>query len=255
MLNWLDAQRFVLGDLTFQTLPPGLFTDGSGISMKGADFLIAKSRRMVDWYVALIERLRPRHVVELGVYQGGSTALFMELARPRRLVAIDRRRIERGPLSDHISQRSLDSVVRVHGGVDQADRPRLAGIVSEAFKRDALDLIVDDCSHKYAQTRASFNELFPRLRPGGIYVIEDWAWAHTSLDIEPLEGAWPDQVPLTRLLFELVLATPSVPGLIAELTVDHEWMVVERGDATIEPHDFDISACSNPRGRRMLAKS
>ena len=124
MLNWLDAQRLCLATYV-PDAAAGAVHGRFGISMKGADFLIAKSRRMVDWYVALIERLGPRHVVELGVYQGGSTALFIELARPRRLVAIDRRRIERGPLSDHISQRGLDSVVRVHGGVDQADRPGL----------------------------------------------------------------------------------------------------------------------------------
>jgi predicted methyltransferase len=35
-----------------------------------------------------------------------------------------------------------------------------------------LDLVVDDTSH-LGPTRASFNTLFPRLRPGGVYVIED----------------------------------------------------------------------------------
>ena len=43
---------------------------------------------------------------------------------------------------------------------------------------DELDLVVDDASHTYEETKASFEFLFPLLRPGGIYVIEDWSWAH-----------------------------------------------------------------------------
>lgn len=112
---------------------------------------------------------------------------------------------------------------------------------------------MDDCSHRYEATRASFNELFPRLRPGGLFVIEDWPWAHAHLGVEPLEGLFPDQVPLTRLVFELVLALPSVPGLIADLTIDPVAVVVRRGDATADPDGFDIAACSNPRGRELLA--
>jgi hypothetical protein len=62
----------------------------------------------------------------------------------------------------------------------------------EQFDGGPLDLVVDDCSHLYEPTRASFNELFPRLRPGGAYVIEDWVWAHTPLDSEHPEGLLPN---------------------------------------------------------------
>ena len=64
---------------------------------------------------------------------------------------------------------------------------------------------------------------------------------------------YPDEVPLTRLLFELVLALPSIPGLITDVKIDVFTAVIRRGDADVDPADFDITACSNPRGRELLA--
>jgi SAM-dependent methyltransferase len=203
----------------------------------------------------LIGELRPQHIFEFGSFGGGSALFFAELARPRRLVTIDRlplpqvrRRVER-----YAASRGFGDVVRTFGEVDQADRQRLAQIVEEEFDGSALDLVVDDCSHLYAATRASFNELFPRLRPGGAYVIEDWRWAHTPVGEQPLEGLFPDQVPLTRLLFEIVLALPGIPDLITEISVQRELILVKRGDAKVDSGTFDVSASSNPRGQALLA--
>jgi predicted O-methyltransferase YrrM len=261
MLSWKDEEQFAVGDATFRILPgEGWFLPGEGWlgadadETGEADVLVPKPRHLVELYARLIEGLRPEYVFELGFYRGGSTALIAELARPRRLVAIDRRPSVSGAgVEAYASRRGLDGVVRIHGDVDQADRDTLAEIVEREFEGNALDFVVDDCSHQYLETRASFNELFPRLRPGGLFVIEDWPWAHAHLDVEPLEGLFPDQVPLTRLVFELVLALPSVPGLIADLTIDPGAVVVTRGDATADPNGFDIAACSNRRGRALLA--
>ena len=182
--------------------------------------------------------------------------MFVELARPRRVVAVDlkprvdgRERVER-----HAAARGHEDVVRIHGEVDQADRGRLAQIVDETFGGSELDLVVDDCSHLYEPTRASFNELFPRLRPGGAYVIEDWSWAHTALDSEAPEGLFPDEVPLTRLLFEIVVAGAGAPGLVSEVSIENGLAVIRRGEARVDPSSFEISACSNPRGRALLAQ-
>jgi SAM-dependent methyltransferase len=261
MLSWKDEERFAIGNTTFRILPgEGWFVPGEGwlggdpLETGETDVLVPKPRHLVELYARLIEGLRPEYVFELGFYRGGSTALIAELARPRRLVAIDRRPSRAGAGAEaYASRTGLDGAVRIYGDVDQSDRDALAEIVEQEFEGNALDLVVDDCSHRYSETRASFNELFPRLRPGGLFLIEDWPWAHAHLGVEPLEGLLPDQVPLTRLVFELVLALPSVPGLIADLTIDPGAVVVRRGDATADPDGFDIAACSNPRGRALLA--
>jgi SAM-dependent methyltransferase len=252
-LTWKDEQRFALGGTTFLTMPSEFLTEGA--HLREGEFFIFKPRMAVDRYVALIDELRPQHIFELGIHQGGSTLFFAELARPRRLAAIDRLPLPevRKRLSTYAAERCLSDVLRTFVEVDQADRARLAEIVEETFDGNALDLVVDDCSHLYEQTRASFNELFPRLRPGGVYVIEDWRWAHTELGKEPLEGFFPDQVPLTRLLFEIVLAIPGIPGLISEVSIHIGAAMITRGEASVDPAAFDVAACSNPRGQALLA--
>jgi predicted O-methyltransferase YrrM len=254
-LSWKDEHHFVVGDATFRIIPDDSFLGSRREGAREADFLVAKPRWLVERYAELIEELRPEYMFELGTFQGGSTALLAELARPRRLVAIDLLPAKKPLVEEYATSRGLHDVVRTYGGVNQADRGRLAEIMDQEFDDHALDFVIDDCSHRYEETRASFNELFPRLRPGGMFVIEDWPWAHTPLGVEPLEGLFPDQVPLTRLIFELVLAVPSVPGLIAEIAIDIGAIIVTRGEAAADSHGFDISGCSNPRGRALLASA
>jgi predicted O-methyltransferase YrrM len=250
MLEWLSEDRFAIGETTFRTIdvfdPP---RDGPS----RGDLLIAKGRRGVEQYAALIAALRPRYIFELGVWKGGSTALLAELARPRRLVAVDRRRSSSRALLDWIERRRLEDVVRVHGQVDQADTARLGEILAEDLGDQPLDLVLDDCSHRYGPTRDSFNVLFPRVRPGGVYVIEDWPWAHAPTGAQAAPELYPDEVPLTRLIFELVLALPSIPGLIEAISVERDFVLLRRGEMQLEPGEFDVSACSTPRGRELLA--
>ena len=249
-LTWLSEERCAVGDVVFQTLPTGWLA-GSEASMDGADFFLMKDPASTTRFAALVAQMRPRNIFELGMYAGGSTVLLCELAAPRRLVGIDNRAVNPS-LQDYLSRRGLDAEVQVHGDVDQADRARLAELADAAFGGEPLDLVVDDCSHLYGPTRGSFNELFPRLRPGGVYLIEDWPWAHTEVGVEG-DGFWPDEVPLTRLIFEIVLAVPSVPGLIADVGIDGGCVRISRGAAPVDPRGFDIAECCKPRGRRLLA--
>lgn len=255
MLTWKGEHRFVVGETAFHLMPPNFFSGEAEVNMHEGDVFVFKPRALIELYAELIAELKPKRVFELGVFQGGSTLFLAELARPQRLVAIDleprNEWIDR--MDRHAADRGFGDVIRTIDEVDQADRSRLAEIVEDEFDGDALDLVVDDCSHMYEPTRASFSELFPRLRPGGVYVIEDWRWAHTPVGEKPLEGFYPDEVPLTRLLFEIVLATAGIPELISEVTIDVETAVIRRGPASVDPATFDISVTSNPRGRRLLA--
>jgi hypothetical protein len=123
----------------------------------------------------------------------------------------------------------------MYGGVDQGDTARLAEIADEVFGEEPIDLVVDDCSHRYKLSHASFNELFPRLRPGGVYVIEDWPWAHAPVGTEEEAVAWSLRlVPLTRLVFEVILAIPGVPRLISGVEIDSNSVYVTRGEAEVD---------------------
>ncbi len=126
--------------------------------------------------------------------------------------------------------------------------------VQENFGDQPLDLVIDDCSHMYEMTKSSLNTLLPRLREGGLYVIEDWGWAH-----------WPDeywqgsahqmvdeQTSLSKLILELVMVVASQPGLISELTVRPGVVFLTRGEEPVSSEEFDISKRYVTAGRQML---
>jgi Methyltransferase domain len=133
-----------------------------------------KSRQMVESYGPIIAEFPRANVVEMGIFGGGSTAFFAQVLAPRKLIAIDIRPDPVEELESFLVRRSLTDRVRPHYGVDQSDRARLTEIIEAEFGEAPLDLVLDDASHLYHPTKRSFEILFPRLRPGGLYVIEDW---------------------------------------------------------------------------------
>ena len=150
-------------------------------------------------------------------------------------------------------------------GIDQADATALRGIVTDEFADEPLDLVIDDASHVLDPTRASFNVLFPLLRPGGVYVVEDWA---LDLDIERQAAHDPvladriqeeiakrpeleNVVPLTRLVFEIVLAS-AYTDLIEAMEIRPGWLSVTKG-AERAPAEFDVRRCSLDMGQRLLS--
>jgi hypothetical protein len=56
---------------------------------------------------------------------------------------------------------------------DMDDR---ANIASAAATMPEFDIIIDDASHASHHQQNGFLELFPKLAPGGLYVIEDLRW-------------------------------------------------------------------------------
>src|SRR4051794_6844014 len=137
-------------------------------------FCIRKPRPLVDATVELVRRVHPDRIVEIGIASGGSAALLALVARPRALVAIERDAEPVGALADLAAARSLP--IFTHYGVDQSDHERLTTILDDDLGTETVDLVIDDASHRFEETRASFETLFPRLAPGGTYVIEDWNW-------------------------------------------------------------------------------
>jgi predicted O-methyltransferase YrrM len=228
-------------------------------------FFIVKPLPHVERYLALFEEHKGAAIFELGIAEGGSTALAALVAEPRKLVAVDLEPQRLEALDELVERRGLSDTVRTYWGVDQSDRARLVEIVEEEFGGEPLDLVIDDASHQLAPTRASFEALFPCLRAGGLYIIEDWNSDHVFYDAvgealrdpslpgheermqrirEAMASKTPKQAarpePLSNLVVELLLARASSVGAIEELTLGEFSVVVRRGPGELDPRTFGV---------------
>jgi hypothetical protein len=161
-----------------------------------------KSDHYWDFYAELFgdQRDMPLRILEIGVFRGGSTLVFAQYFPAARILAVD---INDPPQAFFREVARLGLTDRVHvARVSQADGKGLMAIVERHFDDQPLDLIIDDASHLYSETRSSFTTLFStRLRAGGTYVIEDWGCGYWPM--------WPDgntagTAGLPRLTKELV---------------------------------------------------
>ncbi len=195
----------------------------------GDHFRFFKIKGLVDAYEAFFRThpLQPRNVLELGMWDGGSLAFWSEIFSPERLVGVDiEQREDSTYFRRYLEERGLRSRISTYWNTDQADGAALRTIVSRELD-GPLDLVFDDASHLYGPTRASFEALFPLLKPGGLYIIEDWAWRHWEAFSPPRE--WSNHEPPTRLAFELTEAVGTGRGLLQSLSVHQGFLVIERG--------------------------
>ena len=174
-------------------------------------FTIVKNEPYLRVYEDLASAFSPRSILELGIFQGGSYVLLDKLFRPRRMSAVDISREPVAALCHYIADKESRFV---HFSTSQSDRETLEHIVRDELASE-LDLVVDDASHTYEQTKASFEILFPLLQPGGIYAIEDWSWAHHP-NYQLPEAPRFERHALSNLLFEQIMLMAST-WLISEI--------------------------------------
>ena len=244
MIHWLDDTRLELDGLRFRLdMSAERPADASG-----DEIVLMKRADLVNAYVEALRPYRDCNVVELGVWEGGSTLFLERLLRPRKLVAIDFATQVPAALASRIAARGLAGTIVPCFGVDQADTSAIRAILEREFGAEPIDVVIDDASHSYAPTRASFNEIFPRLRPGGVYFLEDWAWAHWK---GRFQEQWPDEPALTNLVFELTMLLATFSGyMVSRLDVQSGFVAVERGAGRL-PARFDVSSLYLARGRRF----
>ena len=210
---------------------------------------LLKDRQFLEIYRDLMVEERIGSIFEIGFFQGGMPLFLADMAAPNKIVAVDW-----SPPSDElmtlIARNNLSSSIELIGGVDQADTGRIRSILDAQFGSEPLDLIIDDCSHFYAQTKACFEALFGYLRPGGRYIIEDWAWTHWP------GGQWGDyfdgKESMTNLVFELVMALGSNYGMIASVNIVSCFCtIVTRGKNLPYKESIDLRAITNIAGERQ----
>lgn len=110
-------------------------------------------------------RNRPITMLEIGVFQGGSVKMWKEYFGPQaRIVGIDI-----NPACKKFEEENVDIMIG-----SQEDKQFLAEVKA---KYPQIDIILDDGGHTMNQQIVTFNEMFPHLAEGGVYLCED---LHTS---------------------------------------------------------------------------
>ncbi len=192
-------------------------------------FELHKTQELLNEYekfFTLKKYFHPQNMFELGLWDGGSMVMWSEIFNPKKHVGIDlQQRIDSNYFQEYIKSRGLSNRVKTYWNTDQADSVKLKEIIRDEFGEERLDLVIDDASHNYELTKVSFETLFPLLRPGGVYIIENWAWSHW----QGLENIFAGQVPLTQLVFELVELTESSINVVGNLTTYKGFVAIERG--------------------------
>jgi SAM-dependent methyltransferase len=213
---------------------------------------LLKNRYLLETYRDLMVEERIESIFEIGFFQGGMPLFLADMAAPKKIVAVDW-----NPPSDElttlIARNNLSSSIELIGGVDQADTGRIRSILDVQFGSEPLDLIIDDCSHFYAQSKACFEALFGYLRPGGKYIIEDWAWTHwPGAPWQTPESHFHGMESMTNLIFELVMALGSNDGMISSVNITScACVVVTRGKSLPYKGSIDLRAITNIAGERQ----
>lgn len=107
-------------------------------------------------------RLEEIKILEIGVHEGSSLISWREFYPYSTVIGID---IEEE--CKHIEDSQKNIFVEIGSQID----PEFLSYVCN--KWGPFDMILDDGSHKSSHVIKSFNELFPSLKEGGVYVVED----------------------------------------------------------------------------------
>lgn len=117
---------------------------------------------------------QPIVMLELGIYEGGSLLLWRDYFQRGIIVGLD---VHPSPITDHSGR------IRTYQGY-QEDVELLDRIAAEEAP-DGYSIVIDDASHRGDLARITFEHVFRNhLKPGGVYVIEDWQSGYLA--------GWPD---------------------------------------------------------------
>lgn len=242
---WTSDDECLLDDVPF-TVGKGNF---SALKTTDDNIFVLKGRSFFDKYDGYLGPLVPRNVLEVGIFEGGSAILLADKWNEAKIVGIDIR--DPNPsVTRHIAKMGFADRISLHYNVSQNDTGRVNAILDKEFGEEPIDVVIDDCSHLYDLTKATFNNVFPRLKPGGYYVVEDWAWAHWR-DWQDGSKGWPDQPALTNLLFEVTMISASSSWLISDVFVNSNFFIVKKALTCPPLQNFNIEEHYVLRGKPL----
>jgi predicted O-methyltransferase YrrM len=239
-VNWISDETLEVDGLTFDlsTTDYSKKTDENRI-------VLLKHRRLLDMYSELLAGSKVRNVLEFGTWEAGSPLYMAAVTDLEKYVGID----IRDPIDGAASYlEKFKDRVRIFYNTSQDDYEKVHKIIDENFN-GPLDLVIDDASHQYLLTRRAFEIAFSRLRPGGLYIVEDWAWAHYATD--HFDNYFKGQPALSNLAIDVALAVGSSTA-IGSIEVLPFCLIITK--AAEVPRDFTLDNLIRLRSPRALSR-
>jgi hypothetical protein len=170
---------------------------------------------------------RPCIFIEIGCGEGGSLQMWKSLLGPHaQIIGIDIRPECKNFEEDQIA-------IRIG---DQSDTKFLQSILDEF---GVPDIVLDDGSHVMTHIQSSFNYLYTKISPSGIYLVEDLHAAYWDEYGGGLnrEGSFIE----------------TIKSLIDELNADHSRGALKPTEFTKSTHSMHLydSVCVFEKGRTL----
>ncbi len=127
---------------------------GTDKSSAGHDYL--------NFYESYVSRFRDRNVkiLEIGLLEGASLAVWEAYFPQATIVGAD------------IDRRAL-RFARPRVSIEIVDQSNLEHLTRLALKHGPFDIVVEDGSHMWEHQTTSLRTLFPFVKNGGFYIVED----------------------------------------------------------------------------------
>ena len=101
------------------------------------------------------------HILEIGVYSGGSLQMWKEYFGPEaRIYGVD---------IEPVCRQYEDDQTQIFIG-DQADKNFWKDVLTKVPR---IDIVIDDGGHQTEQQIATLEALLPNMQPGGVFICED----------------------------------------------------------------------------------
>lgn len=151
-----------------KTLDAIMLSTGTDKNSEGHGYAAIYDELFTSW------RAKPLTFLELGVWEGASLRAWAEyFTHPSaRIMGADNDLARLLPVDDE----------RITAMPAQLDNQAALTILVAAIATP-IDIVIDDASHGAFQQHISWNYLWPRVVPGGLYVIEDlhtYFWPHSN---------------------------------------------------------------------------
>ncbi len=113
------------------------------------------SMHWLDW-----DRNSAKLMMEIGVADGSSLLAWQEIFPNAKIVGLD----------IHISEKAIANGIEFHKGDQRSQEDCERAAAGRQF-----DVIVEDAMHTLDNTLLTLFWLWPYVKPGGLYIVEEWA--------------------------------------------------------------------------------